>query len=63
MHGSHIRSVIATVAVGLALLGCAGTPTADGAARDFVAMTTAGDEVSSESIRGHVTIVDFWAVF
>jgi hypothetical protein len=63
MRISHIRPVIATVVVSLTLLGCAGAPTSNGVARDFVAMTTAGDEISGDSIRGNVTIVDFWAVF
>jgi type IV pilus biogenesis protein CpaD/CtpE len=63
MRRLPVRSVLATVAAGLALLGCASTPTSDGVSRDFVAMTTTGDEISGESIRGHVTIIDFWAVF
>ncbi|GAB4548946.1 MAG: hypothetical protein Tsb0013_09880 [Phycisphaerales bacterium] len=54
---------LAAGVVGVSLTGCAGTTTTGGVTRDFVAVTTAGDEVSGESIRGHVTIVDFWAVF
>ena len=54
---------LAVGVVGLALVGCAGTSTTDGVTRDFVAVTTAGDEVTGESLRGYVTIVDFWAVF
>lgn len=72
-----LRALAAGV-VGLALVGCAGSSATDegstgavtadpvsagGVVRDFVAVTTAGEEVSGESIRGHVTIVDFWAVF
>ena len=63
MRTSVVRSVIASVVVGFALVACRGTPAPNGVARDFVAVTTVGDEVSGESIRAHVTIVDFWAVF
>jgi len=66
-----LRALVAPAVVGLALLGCAGTPASDdpgpavseGVTRDFVAVTTAGDEISGASLRGNVTIVDFWAVF
>ena len=54
---------LAVGVVGLALAGCASTTKTDGVTRDFVAVTTAGDEVTGESLRGYVTIVDFWAVF
>ncbi|MEM1422627.1 MAG: hypothetical protein AAGH64_01355 [Planctomycetota bacterium] len=54
---------LAVGALGGALIGCAGTSSTSGVTRDFVAVTTAGDEVSGASMRGHVTIVDFWAVF
>ena len=54
---------LAVGGIGLTLMGCADESTTDGVTRDFVAVTTAGDEVSGESIRGQVTIVDFWAVF
>jgi hypothetical protein len=63
MQKTSTFHALAVGVVGLALTGCAGTPTTDGVTRDFVAVTTAGDEVSGESLRGHVTIVDFWAVF
>jgi len=73
MKPSIISQALAAGVVGLALLGCAGTPASDppppdesaatGVTRDFVAVTTAGDEVSGESLRGHVTIIDFFAVF
>lgn len=49
--------------IGLALWGCGSTPAPGGAEREFVAVTIAGDEVSDESIRGQVTILDFWAVY
>jgi len=54
---------LAAGVIGLALLGCAAETVPDGVTRDFVAVTTAGDEISGESMRGHVTIVDFWALF
>jgi hypothetical protein len=62
------HAVVASVAAGLALLGCAAPANQDpiaseGAAREFIAMTTDGTEISGESLLGHVTIVDFWAVF
>lgn len=38
-------------------------PDDSGVTRDFVAVTLTGDEITGASIRGHVTIVDFWAVF
>ena len=63
MKTSTTFQALAVGAVGLALMGCAGTSSTGGVTRDFVAVTTAGDEVSGESMRGHVTIVDFWAVF
>ena len=63
MRFSTSISALAVGVAGAALMGCAATPTTDGVTRDFVAVTTAGDEVSGESMRGHVTIVDFWAVF
>jgi hypothetical protein len=55
--------VLAVGTIGLAVFGCAGPSATSGVTRDFVAVTTAGDEVSGASIRGHVTIIDFWAVF
>ena len=63
MRVSTTLHALAVGVVGLALIGCAGTSVTGGVTRDFVAVTTAGDEVSGESIRGQVTIVDFWAVF
>lgn len=71
MKTSFLSAFVAPAVVGLALIGCAGTPAADdpgpavseGITREFVAVTTAGDEISGESLRGHVTIIDFWAVF
>lgn len=54
---------LAAAGVSLALIGCGGSSTPPGVTRDFVAVTIAGDEVSGESIRGQVTIIDFWAVF
>lgn len=61
-----LTKTVVPAVLGLALLGgCAGTPEPMELAveRDFVSMTTMGDEVSGESLRGHVTIIDFWAVF
>lgn len=64
---------LAVGVVGATLIGCAATSTSDesvtgevatnGITRDFVAVTLDGDEISGASMRGHVTIVDFWAVF
>ena len=59
---THLHALAVGI-TGLALLGCAEESTPVGVTRDFVAVTTAGDEVSGESIRGQVTIIDFWAVF
>ncbi|MFK7959080.1 MAG: hypothetical protein AB8G96_01020 [Phycisphaerales bacterium] len=61
-----LSTAIASAVLGFALLGgCAGAPNSAELAveRDFVAMTTMGDEFSGESLRGHVTVIDFWAVF
>lgn len=68
MRSPFLGAVVAPLLVGLALTSCAGTPTQDvaapeGAAPDFNAMTIDGARVSGESLLGHVTIVDFWAVF
>ncbi len=63
MRFSTIRSITAASALGLALIGCASTSSSGGTAPDFVAVTTAGDEITGESLLGKVTIVDFWAVF
>ena len=35
----------------------------EGPAPSFTATTTSGDEVSLATMRGHVTILDFWAVW
>ena len=63
MNRIHLSSIVASALLGLTLLGCASTPTSRGFARDFVATTTAGDQFSSASLVGQVTIVDFWAVY
>ena len=63
MNANHLCSIVASAVIGLALLGCTGTPSSSGVARDFVATTTAGDEISGASLLGQVTIVDFWAVY
>jgi len=65
---SLITRGVAPVVVTLTLLGCVGTtpqdtPAPEGVARDFLTMATDGTEISGESFLGHVTIVDFWAVF
>jgi hypothetical protein len=63
-----LQTLAAVGVVGVALGGCAGPAGTDpspaaGVTRDFVATTIAGDEISGESLRGHVTIIDFFAVF
>lgn len=63
MKTSTTLLALTIAGVGLSLNGCGKTSTTDGVTRDFVAVTIAGDEVSGKSIRGHVTIIDFWAVF
>jgi hypothetical protein len=69
MNYSFLSAIVAPAVVGLALLGCGATPESEGPVlsegitRDFTVVTTAGDEISGASIRGHVTIVEFWAVF
>ena len=59
----HRASTAAAAALGVALAGCAGPSVSAGVERAFVATTTAGDEVSGQSLRGRVTIIDFWGVF
>ena len=63
MRMSTTFQTLAVGFAGLSLVGCAGTPKTEAVTRDFNAVTTAGDEVSGESIRGQVTIGYFWAVF
>ncbi len=68
LRTSTILQSLAAGVVGAALGGCAGPAGTDpspaaGVTRDFVATTIAGDEISGESLRGHVTIIDFFAVF
>ena len=63
MRPFNRRSLVSTIVASLALMGCAGPPATDGVTREFVAVTTTGDEISGESMQGRVTIIDFWAVF